>query len=344
MHAHPDDETIGTGATMAHYAASGAHVTLVTCTLGEEGEVLVPALSLLAAEQADQLGGWRIGELDRAMAELGVTDHRFLGGAGRFRDSGMMGTPANGKPRAFWRAAEDPSVFDAAVAALVEVIREVRPQVVISYDDVGGYGHPDHIMAHRVATAAVSAAASARASARVSAGASARVRPGPGGQPWAVSKFYWIVMPRSAARQQLAALRADPMPFEVPGSIDDLGFVVDDELVTTVLHAPEQLAAKSRALAAHATQITVAGSFFALSNNRGQQVRATEYFRLVHGKPGGPQDADGRETDLFGGIELSGDGELSGGTGAFSGSRLSGGTRAFGGSGLFGGTGEFDPA
>ncbi len=104
VHAHPDDETIGTGATMAHYAAAGAQVTLVTCTLGEEGEVLVPELALLAAGHADQLGGWRIAELAAAMAELGVTDHRFLGGAGRFRDSGMMGDPANGKPRAFWRA------------------------------------------------------------------------------------------------------------------------------------------------------------------------------------------------------------------------------------------------
>src|ERR1700704_6491889 len=86
VHAHPDDETIGTGATMAHYAASGAQVSLVTCTLGEQGEILVPALSQLTADQADQLGGWRIHELSEAMSELGVTDHRFLGGAGRFRD------------------------------------------------------------------------------------------------------------------------------------------------------------------------------------------------------------------------------------------------------------------
>src|ERR1700712_1470325 len=159
VHAHPDDETITTGATMARYAAAGAHVSLVTCTLGEEGEVLVPELVLLAAGHADQLGGWRIAELAAAMTELGVADHRFLGGAGRFRDSGMMGDPANGKPRAFWRADSDPAVFAAAVTALVEVIRQLRPQVLITYDDVGGYGHPDHIMAHRVATAAAVAAA-----------------------------------------------------------------------------------------------------------------------------------------------------------------------------------------
>ena len=95
VHAHPDDESITTGTTMARYVAEGAQVTLLTCTLGEEGEVLVPELGQLAAAEADQLGGYRIGELSAAMRELGVTDHRFLGGPGRFRDSGMMGTPAN---------------------------------------------------------------------------------------------------------------------------------------------------------------------------------------------------------------------------------------------------------
>jgi N-acetyl-1-D-myo-inositol-2-amino-2-deoxy-alpha-D-glucopyranoside deacetylase len=288
VHAHPDDESIGTGATMAHYAATGAQVTLVTCTLGEEGEVLVPGLAQLAADQADQLGGWRIAELRQALAELGVTDHRFLGGAGRFRDSGMMGTAANHKPRAFWRAAEDSAVFDAAVTALVEVIREVRPQVLVSYDERGGYGHPDHIMAHRVATAAASAAA--------------RTDHPAGGAPWTVSKFYWTAMPCSAMRRQLASLRAaEDLPFELPAP-EQTGFVVPDELVTTVVHAPEQQAAKGRALAAHATQVTVAGSFFALSNNLGQQVSSSEYFRLATGRPGGARDEDGRETDLFGGL------------------------------------------
>src|SRR5437763_12961594 len=104
VHAYPDDESIGTGATMARYAATGAHVTLVTCTLGEEGEIHVPELAQLAAGEADQLGGYRISELRAACAALGVGDHRFLGGAGRFRDSGMMGLPPNHHPRALWRA------------------------------------------------------------------------------------------------------------------------------------------------------------------------------------------------------------------------------------------------
>jgi N-acetyl-1-D-myo-inositol-2-amino-2-deoxy-alpha-D-glucopyranoside deacetylase len=146
VHAHPDDESIGTGATMAKYAAEGARVTLVTCTLGELGEIIPPSLAHLAAEQEDRLGPYRIGELDAACAALGVTDHRFLGGPGRWRDSGMMGTPGNDDPRCFWRAD-----LDEAARALLDVIAEVRPQVLVTYDANGFYGHPDHIQAHRVA-------------------------------------------------------------------------------------------------------------------------------------------------------------------------------------------------
>jgi N-acetyl-1-D-myo-inositol-2-amino-2-deoxy-alpha-D-glucopyranoside deacetylase len=303
VHAHPDDETIGTGATMARYVAEGAQVTLVTCTLGEEGEVLEPSLELLAAEHADQLGGWRIAELSAAMAELGVTDHRFLGGAGRFRDSGMMGVAANDKPRAFWRADSDPAVFDAAVDALVQVIRQVRPQVLVTYDDFGGYGHPDHIMAHRVATAAAKAAAD----------------PGIGsGQPWQVAKFYWTAMPRSVLAAGLRALQAagEQSPFGTVDSVDELPFVSDDELVSTAIESVGQVPAKLRALGAHKTQITVDGPFFALSNHLGQLAMATEYFRLVAGSPAGRRDADGRETDLFAGIGPGSAAVLSGERGA----------------------------
>jgi len=146
VHAHPDDESIYTGATMAKYAAEGARVTLVTCTLGELGEVIPPSLAHLAAEKEDGLGEYRIGELAAACAELGVTDHRFLGGPGRWRDSGMMGTEGNDDPRCFWRAD-----VDQAARALLDVIAGVRPQVLLTYDAQGAYGHPDHIQAHRVA-------------------------------------------------------------------------------------------------------------------------------------------------------------------------------------------------
>src|SRR3954454_7487241 len=135
VHAHPDDETINNGATMAKYVAEGAQVTLVTCTLGEEGEVLVPELAPLAADRDDALGQQRIGELATAMEALGVTDHRFLGGPGRFRDSGMMGLPTNDRADCFWQVD-----LETAVGELVRVVRDVRPQVVVTYNEVGGYG------------------------------------------------------------------------------------------------------------------------------------------------------------------------------------------------------------
>ena len=288
VHAHPDDETIVSGATMARYAAQGAHVTLLTCTLGEEGEVLVPELARLAADEADQLGGYRISELAAAMRHLGVQDHRFLGGAGRFRDSGMMDTAANKHPRAFWRAASDADVFDDAVACAVEVIREVRPQVLITYDDNGDYGHPDHIMAHRVATAAVERAAD----------------PGYGaGTAWQVQKVYWNATLKSVMRRGFEMLAGEAEALFGVADVEDLPFGVEDDVVTTCIAATEQADAKAAALAAHATQIAVDGPFFALSNMLGREVLAVEYFRLVAGPAGSRRDTDGREVDLLDGIE-----------------------------------------
>jgi N-acetyl-1-D-myo-inositol-2-amino-2-deoxy-alpha-D-glucopyranoside deacetylase len=264
---------------MARYSAEGAQVTLLTCTLGEEGEVLVPELELLRAGQADQLGGYRIGELSSAMSRLGVTDHRFLGGAGRFRDSGMMGTPANEHPRAFWRASTEPTVFEAAVNAAVEVIHEVRPQVVVTYDSNGEYGHPDHIMAHRVATAAVERT------------------------PEIVAKLYWTCTPRSVLRRGFEALKSSRSSYFVGVErVEDLPFGVEDDVVTTAIDARAHAAAKLAALQAHATQISVDGPFFALSNMLGREVLAVEYFRLALGELGPGRDADGRETDLFAGV------------------------------------------
>lgn len=282
VHAHPDDETIGMGATMAFYAATGAHVTLVTCTLGEEGEVLVPALAHLASDRDDGLGEWRIGELARACAALGVRDHRFLGGAGRWRDSGMMGTAQNDDPRCFWRS--DPA---ERTAALVAVVREVRPQVVAGYDEDGGYGHPDHIRAHEVMVAAVDAAAD-RA-----------YRPDLG-EPWPVSKVYYGVVPKSVLAEGIAQMDTDGTPFENVTSVEDLPFGVADEQVTTRIDGSEHLPAKVAAMRAHASQIATDGQFFALADGVGQVSFGAEYYRLGRGRVG---PHDGRyETDLFGGL------------------------------------------
>jgi N-acetyl-1-D-myo-inositol-2-amino-2-deoxy-alpha-D-glucopyranoside deacetylase len=286
VHAHPDDETIGNGATMARYVADGVHVTLVTCTLGEEGEVLVPELAHLAADRDDGLGHHRIGELATAMEALGVSDHRFLGGPGRFRDSGMMGEPTNERPECFWRAD-----LDEAARMLVEVVREVRPQVLVTYDENGGYGHPDHIQAHRVAMRAVELAAD----------------PDVGeGTPWQVAKVYWNAIPESWMRDGLRRLRAagDVTFFEgLDPDTDELPLVVPDDLVTTAVDGNDHVEAKLAAMRAHATQITVDGPFFALSNNLGNEVWGTEFYRLVRGEPGTERDADGRETDLFAGLD-----------------------------------------
>jgi len=283
VHAHPDDESINNGATMARYAAEGAHVALVTCTLGEEGEVIPPDLAHLAEDREGGLGDHRIGELAAAMRELGVTDHRFLGGPGRFRDSGMMGTEQNHRPGAFWAAA-----LDEAAGHLVGVIRSLRPQVLITYDPDGGYGHPDHIQAHRVAMRAADLAADPG----YDAGAPA---------PHTIAKIYWNRVPRSVAEEAFAQLR-ETAPDAFPGiaAVDDVPGVVDDARITTEIDGSAHAAAKTAAMRAHATQIAVDGPFFALSNDLGQPVFTTEYYELVRGAPGGDDGA--REHDLFAGV------------------------------------------
>jgi len=281
VHAHPDDESIATGATMAKYAAEGAAVTLVTCTLGELGEVIPPDLAYLAADKDGGLGEYRIGELAAACAELGVTDHRFLGGAGRWRDSGMMGEPTNDDPRCFWRAD-----VEEAAAALLDVVRDVRPQVIVSYDANGFYGHPDHIQAHRVAMRAFEKA---------------------GGL---VRKMYANTVPKSVLVGMVERMRGgDPAERPAAGtgftpvqSAGELPFGVPDEVVTTEVDATAYLDNKLNAMRAHATQITVDSPFYALSNNLGVRAFGVEYYILLAGQRG-PAGSGGREADLFAGID-----------------------------------------
>jgi N-acetyl-1-D-myo-inositol-2-amino-2-deoxy-alpha-D-glucopyranoside deacetylase len=294
VHAHPDDESIGQGATMASYVARGTQVTLVTCTLGEEGEVLVPDLEYLASDRDDLLGQHRITELANAMKELGVTDHRFLGGPGRYRDSGMVWSEeghaavgADVKEGTFWRA----DLLEAS-SLLVGIIREVRPQVLVTYDQFGNYGHPDHIQAHRVATYAASLAAVPSYRPEL-------------GEPWDIAKVYWGAMSLNRMREGLRRLRAagDTTSFE---GMDPDGpmppFMVPDDQLSAVVDANDFADAKMRAMKAHVTQIAVDGPFFALSNNLGNHVWGTEYYRIAKGERG-PLNEDGLETDLFAGLE-----------------------------------------
>jgi N-acetyl-1-D-myo-inositol-2-amino-2-deoxy-alpha-D-glucopyranoside deacetylase len=258
------------------------------------GEVLVPELEHLAAGKEDRLGEHRRGEIADALAALGVTDHRWLGGFGTYRDSGMQWHPDGYAiagdtvhDNAFWNA-------DLTEAAdhLVRVVREVQPQVLVTYDQFGGYGHPDHIKAHRVAMYAAQLAAVPSYRRDL-------------GEPWDIAKIYWGAMSESAMRESLRALRAagDTTTFE---GMDPEGplppFVTSDDNLSAAVDGSAFVDHKMAALAAHATQITLDGPFFALSNNQGNQLWAVEHFRIAKGRLGevGP---DGLEADLFAGIE-----------------------------------------
>ncbi len=276
VHAHPDDETINNGATMALYADRGAQVTLVTCTRGEEGEVLVPGLSHLASTEQDLLGSHRETELALAMKALGISDYRFLGAPStKFRDSGMMGTEPNNRPDVFWQAD-----LDTAAKILVDVIEEVKPHILITYDEIGGYGHPDHIQAHRVAM---------RASELSS---------------WQIQKIYWNTIPKSIIAQSMEKMKEIGSDFFGAESIDDVPFAKDDEFVTTLIDGAEYVDSKMAAMKAHETQIALDGPFFALSNNLGMQIWGDEYYTLVKGVKSAPFDSKGREIDLTSGVLL----------------------------------------
>jgi len=274
VHAHPDDESIETGATMAKYAAHGAQVTLVTCTLGELGEIIPTDLTHLAWNQENRLGQHRIGELAAACAALGVNDHRFLGGAGRWHDSGMMGTPSNEWDGCFWLAD-----VDEAASALLEIIREVRPAVLVSYDANGFYGHPDHIQAHRVAWRAFELA------------------------DGLVRKFYATAVPKSVLAHAIKIMGGAGSGFMAVESVDDLPFGVPDEQVTTEIDAADYLDAKLAAMRAHASQIAVDSPFFALSDMVGRRALGHEFYTLLAGPRGPGPGPAGWESDLLAGID-----------------------------------------
>ncbi len=286
-HAHPDDESCATGGTIAKYVAEGAHVTVVTCTRGEEGNVAVAKLAHLAADQQDLLGDRRSVELRNAAAALGLDDHRYLGGEGRYRDSGRMGGPSKERPDAFWQAD-----LDEAGAQLAAIIREVRPHVIVTYDSNGGYGHPDHIQTHRVTMRAV----------QLSSDPEALVR----GKPWDVPKVYWCAAPRGLIRGELASLKLEESSHQDMWVDTDLSQypdgVHDDSEITTEIDISRHFEAKRRALAAHQTQLTVRGDVWVLASGRGMRIQDREWFILVKGSTGVGGGDHGWEDDLFAGL------------------------------------------
>lgn len=289
VHAHPDDETLTCGATMAHHVAAGDEVHVLTCTLGEEGEVIPPVLHDLAGHPDDPLGPHRLAELTEAMSRIGAT-FQILGAdpsAGlrsRYRDSGMAGSAAAERPDAFVRAGlEDPA---ARVAA---VIRQIRPDVLVTYDPQGGYRHPDHIHTHRVVRAALTRLAGDPDTARD-----------------VPARTYEILVPRSWAEEDRAWLRdGDSAAYGlIVPDVDDPypPSVVPDERVTHAVEDPAALPVKNAALRAHATQvIVVTEDVHALSNRIAARTTAREGYGLVDPLTWAPRPATGgRQTGLLG--------------------------------------------
>lgn len=269
VHAHPDDECLSTGGILARYVDEGVRTVVVTCTDGAVGEISDPGLA-----SPENLAEVRSRELDEALRILNVKRSVRLG----YRDSGMVGTADNDHPAAFLQAD-----LNEAIRRVVEVVREERPHIIVTYNENGGYGHPDHIRAHQVAVAAFRLAGEAGYSAA--------------GAPWQASKLYYAVISRSALKSFGERLRA--AGFEVPfRDLDDTEAVmgVPDELVTTVVDASAYVDQKRAALEAHRTQMGQDQFFMKLPRELFAEVFSRETFQRVAGP--GPR----QETDLFEGL------------------------------------------
>lgn len=275
-HAHPDDESCATGGTIARLIAEGHDVTVVTCTQGEQGKIAVPALQHLHVDQDDALGPQRAAELAGAMTALSVTDHRYLGGSGHFRDSGRMGIAANDRADAFWSAD-----LDVAGEMMAAIIREIRPDVVITYDTNGGYGHPDHIQTHRVTMRGLELAANASDVA----------------DAYEVPLVYWTAVPRDLIVAELTELAkhadelglwVDPNPDEYPDGVHP------DADIDVEYDVSAYLPQKTAALDAHKTQLTVKVEYWVLASGRGMRIQDREWFIRVKGghRTGAAYDTD----------------------------------------------------
>jgi N-acetyl-1-D-myo-inositol-2-amino-2-deoxy-alpha-D-glucopyranoside deacetylase len=302
VHAHPDDESIGTGGVMARAVADGRRVVLVTCTRGELGEIVDPELD--TPENHRRLGEIRAGELEAAMAALGVTEWENLG----YRDSDMMGRPGNLDPRSFLQAD-----LDEAIGRLVWLVRRYRPDVMTTYNDFGGYGHPDHIRTHLVAIGAFERAGDPgwyqKQLASEYAGDGPLIAEG-GLEPWAPRKLYEQATPASLRRRlgEIFGERGLQSPWALPAGAtpeEEAEFeerftrmTVPDEAVTTWVEVAGQLDARWRALRRHVTQISPDGPFFALGQEGWREIAAKETFILREARvPTNPP-----ETDLFEGL------------------------------------------
>lgn len=280
VHAHPDDETLATGVAILHHVARGDDVHVLTCTMGEEGEVIPPELAHLEGAAGDPLAAHRRGELAGAVSVLGVT-HHYLGALTdgdepAYRDSGMVGSAAFEHPRAF--AGTD---FLEVATLMQTTIREIAPDVVVTYDSEGGYGHPDHIRVHDAVRAALAEDPSAPT-------LFVTLTP----RSWAVEDREWLAMHVPQERGYAVPSPSDPM---APS-------VVDDALVTHEVIDPAVVELQQEALRHHATQVVVGEGWFALSNDIASRLAGREGYAVLDPSTGDlvPGDGDQRRA-LVGG-------------------------------------------
>lgn len=283
VHAHPDDEVFGTGGTLARLSAEGVRTILVTSTLGEVGEIVDPDLDEIGKQETfAKLGQVREKELRASVAALGVSELRLLG----FRDSGMIGTEDNNNPDSFYRAN-----FDEAVKRLVKLIRELKPQVLTTYDPFGGYGHPDHVQAHRVALVAYDVAGDAR------------FYPDLELPSWQPSKLYFTAISRSFFQRVAEEMRAQGIdgPWNNPEMETDTWGIPDEE-ITTVFDVRDYVNQKIDAFRAHKTQIAPNNFMFVIPEERRREGLGYESFVLHRSKVPATYAEGTKEADLFAGL------------------------------------------
>ncbi len=304
VHAHPDDETIGTGGTMARAVADGRRVVLVTCTRGEMGEIVVPELD--TPDNHRRLGELRAVELERAMAVLGVTEWENLG----YHDSDMMGRAGNVDPRSFWQAD-----IDEAARRLVWLIRRYQPDIITTYNEFGGYGHPDHIRTHDVAVRAWPRSGDPAwypEQLTPEHGGTGPDADGGGLAPWAPSKLYEQAIPqsvRTAMQERLEAL-GKPSVWSPPedATAEQLAefeafqakMLVPDASITTWIDiSGDPVDRKWRAIHEHKTQIAEDSTFmlFGLDGWRDQWSKEAYILRESRVPTTLP------ESDLFAGLD-----------------------------------------
>jgi N-acetyl-1-D-myo-inositol-2-amino-2-deoxy-alpha-D-glucopyranoside deacetylase len=272
--AHPDDESFGNGGTLAYYAALGVNVVLICATNGDVGEISDE--SLATAETLPQV---RINELRCACQHLGITDLRLL----QYRDSGMLGTPANEHPQSLYQAD-----LNEVTEKVVRIIREVKPQVVVTFEETGGYGHPDHVTMHRATVAAFTAAGDL-------------AQYSTAGPPYRPQKLYYTAMPKSLFRNWAVSMTEQGVDVTRFGANQDMNMEsmgVPDELITTYIRlAPAAVEARLAATQCHQTQIPPNSPFRVLSREQLRQNMEVEYYILAQGDL-----SCHPETDLFAGV------------------------------------------